>query len=253
MPTLYLLGTGAAVSDPHRTTTMLALTDETTEEPSTLMVDCGGDALQRLMEAGASVDRIAGLIVTHAHPDHAAGFPLFMEKIWLTGRERPLPVVGIPAALEQVDRTWDAFSSITADWDVPSIDRREVPYEAGATMWHDRTWKVTCAPVEHGIDNVGLRFEHVPTGRVVAYSCDTAPCDAVVNLARNADVLVHEANGEGDGHSSAVQAASIADRAGAARLILVHLPPGDKGPALAEARNVFTHTELGKEAGRYDV
>lgn len=253
MPSLYLLGTGAATTDPFRTATMLALTDATSEVPSTLLVDCGGDVVQRLREAGASVDNIAGLIVTHAHPDHCAAFPLFVERIWLYGHHEQIPVIGIEAAINQARRTWDAFSPITTGWDIPEVDYRVVPYEQDAVMWHDPTWKVTCAPVNHGIYNVGLRFEHVSTGRVIAYSCDTAPCDAVVHLAQNADVLVHEATGSGDGHSSAADAARAAQNADVDRLILVHLSEGDKAAALREARDIFPHTELGVELQRIDV
>ena len=56
MATLHLLGTGAAYSDPTRTTTMLAFR----QDRSCLMVDCGGDAIQRLLASGidpATIDR----------------------------------------------------------------------------------------------------------------------------------------------------------------------------------------------------
>ena len=69
MPTLHLLGTGAALSDPHRTTTMLAFQGN----GSVIVVDCGGDVVQRLMQAGVPLDQIEALIVTHEHADHAGG------------------------------------------------------------------------------------------------------------------------------------------------------------------------------------
>ncbi|HEX6912510.1 MAG TPA: MBL fold metallo-hydrolase, partial [Longimicrobium sp.] len=82
MPVVHLLGTGAGVSGPERTTTMLAFESG----GHAVVVDCGGDAIQRLMAAGVDPAGIEALIVTHEHPDHVAGFPLFMEKIWLLGR-----------------------------------------------------------------------------------------------------------------------------------------------------------------------
>lgn len=252
MPTLHLLGTGAAVSDPHRTTTMIAVSDDAHDGPSTLAVDCGGDLGQRLMASGRALDDVVGLIVTHAHPDHTSGFPLFVEKIWLDGRERALPIVGIEPALAQIRRSWDAFGPIVEAWDVPPFDERTVAHAPHTEMWTAAPWTVTASPVEHGdTPNVGLRIEHQATGRVVAYSCDTSPCDAVVDLARDADVLVHEANGAGDNHSSAEEAAEAAREAGAGRLLLVHLPPGDKSDALDAARDVFPATELGDEGGAY--
>jgi ribonuclease Z len=176
-----------------------------------------------------------------------------MERLWLHGHHEAIPVLGISAAIDQVRRTWDAFASITEEWDTPEIDFRVTDLTPNATMWHDPVWRVASWPVRHGIDNVGLRFEHVPTGSVIAYSCDTEPCPAVVALAQDADLLVHEATGETEGHSSAVQAAETAREAEAERLVLVHVPDGDKSDDLKAAQAVFPNTELGSELGRYDV
>jgi ribonuclease Z len=251
---LHLLGTGAAISDPHRTTTMLAVSED--EPPyRTLVVDCGGDVLQRLQACNRPIDSVDGLIVTHAHMDHTSGFPLLMEKVWLDGRDRPLPVVGIEPALAQADRLWTAYEPVHADWEgIPPIDWREVSHERDAEVWTEGPWTVTSAPVNHGdTPNVGLRFEH-DAGRVLAYSCDTAPSENVVHLAQGADVLVHEANGTpGDNHSTAADAAEAAAAADVNRLLLVHLPPGDKSDALKEARSIFPHTDLGTELGTYSI
>lgn len=252
MPTLHLLGTGAAISDPHRTTTMLAVADDR-DPAQTIVVDCGGDVLQRLLSCGHSLDSLRGLILTHAHMDHACGFPLVMEKLWLGGRDRPLPVRGIEPALAQAQRLWDAFAPVHEDWDgIPEIEWREVEHKQDARVWREAPWTITAAPVDHGdTPNIGLRFEHNPTGDVLAYSCDTAPTDGVVHLARGADVLVHEANGTGDNHSTAAGAAEVAAEADVDRLLLVHLPPGDKSEALRDARFVFPNTDLGEELGSY--
>lgn len=255
MPTLHLLGTGAAISDPHRTTTMLAVSDDR-ESTRTLVVDCGGDALQRLQACGPAVDSVDGLIVTHAHMDHTSGFPLLMEKVWLDGRDRALPVIGIEPALAQAGRLWDAYEPVHRGWEgIPPIDWCPVPHEQDATVWDESPWTITAAPVNHGdTPNVGLRFEHSPSGRVLAYSCDTAPSENVVHLAQDANVLVHEANGTpGDNHSTAAEAAEVARKANAERLLLVHLPPGDKSDPLREARAIFPHTDLGDELGSYPV
>lgn len=256
MPLLHLLGTGAAITDAHRTTTMLAVSED--ESPfRTLVVDCGGDVLQRLQACNRPIHSLDGLIVTHAHMDHTSGFPLLMEKVWLDGRDRPLPVAGIEPALAQAERLWDAYEPVHSDWEgIPPIDWREVPYERDARIWNDAPWTVTAAPVEHGdTPTVGLRFEHAPSGHVVAYSCDTAaPADNVVHLARDANVLVHEANGiSSDNHSTAAEAAEVARAADVDRLLLVHLPPGDKSDVLRDARSIFPHTDLGDELGTYPL
>jgi ribonuclease Z len=68
-------------------------------------------------------------------------------------------------------------------------------------------------------------------GRKLVYSSDTSPCEAVTELALNADLLIHEAT-FGDelsekaleaGHSTPSMAAEAAKKAGVARLILTHI------------------------------
>ena len=246
--TLYLLGTGAAVSDPHRTTTMLAVSDGA----STIAVDCGGDLVQRLLAAGLDLDTLDAVVLTHEHPDHVSGFPLVMEKLWLAGRRRPLPVYGPKTALSQARRIFEQFD--TSGWDgLPEIRWREVEMEPGAEVMTSDAWTVTAAPVEHSVPTIGLRFESA-NGRTVAYSADTAPSEHVVGLARDADVLVHEATGHMPGvHASAEEAAELAARAGAGRLLLVHLPPGLSEDDLGDARARFPETELAEELGAVEL
>jgi ribonuclease Z len=95
-------------------------------------------------------------------------------------------------------------------------------------------------------------------GRVLAICGDTLPCDAAVELARGADLLVHEATfGEARqamaaerGHSTAAQAAEVARRAGVARLVITHFSARYQQSSgetvddlLAEARAVFPSTD----------
>lgn len=248
MPVLYLLGTGAAISEPHRTTTMLAFQDG----DDTVVVDCGGDVVQRLMESGIDLDTITALIITHEHPDHVSGFPLFMEKIWLAGRRDPLAIYGIKPALDQARRCFATFN--TSGWEgMPEILWNEVAHEENASVLENDVWSIRAAPGTHSVPVVGLRVTYRSTGSVVAYSCDTEPSDVIGRLATGAQWLVHEASGAGPGHSSAVQAAHIARKADVERLLLVHLPPDATKDDLAEARSVFEATEHGYELGRYEI
>ena len=249
MPTLHLLGTGAALSDPHRTTTMLAVS----RPESVVVIDCGGDVVQRLMSAGLDLDRIEAMIITHEHADHVSGFPLFMEKIWLSGRRRPIAVYGIEPALAQARRAWESFD--TTSWEgLPPIDWREVRHAEGANLLEDDHWRIAVTPVDHSKPNIGLRVEDKHSGSVLAYSCDTAPTPRFVALARGADLMVHEATGEAPGHSTAIQAADVARQADAKRLLLVHLPPAAHltSEMMSEARDVFPALERGAEGGQYE-
>ena len=88
------------------------------------------------------------------------------------------------------------------------------------------------------------------SGRTVAYTGDTRPTAATVEAADGADLLVHDATFASDNadraartaHATAVQAAEVANDAGAARLALVHLSSryaGDATPIESEAAEVF--------------
>jgi ribonuclease Z len=246
MPSLHLLGTGAALSDRDRTTTMLAV-----EGRSVVVIDCGGDVVQRLLAAGVELDRISALVLTHEHPDHVSGFPLFMEKIWLAQRRRPIPICGPRAAIDQARRIFEAFD--TSGWKgLPPIEWTEVPLEEGATVWEDEEWRITAAPGKHSVPVIGVRMEHRESGAVAVYSADTERTDSIVRLARGAALLVHEATGGFAGHTPADGAASVALEADAKHLVLVHIPPRFSDGDLEAARGVFEHTDLGSDGDRYE-
>ena len=99
-------------------------------------------------------------------------------------------------------------------------------------------------------------------GRVVAYCTDTTYCRSAVELARGADLLIHEATfaqaDEGlairSTHSTAAMAARVASEAGARRLLITHFSPRyfpgnqtEPEDLLREARAVFPATEMARD------
>lgn len=100
-------------------------------------------------------------------------------------------------------------------------------------------------------------------GKAVAYCTDTRPCEGAVTLGRGADVLIHEStflaeraeDARETGHSTAAEAAEVARRAGAHRLLITHFSPRyvDATPLLEEARAVFPAVEAAEELRVYEV
>ncbi|TMM32579.1 MAG: MBL fold metallo-hydrolase [Actinobacteria bacterium] len=81
--------------------------------------------------------------------------------------------------------------------------------------------------VNHPVETFGVRVDH--DGRSLAYSGDTAPCDAVVRLAQRADLFLCEAAWSEDAdnppgiHLTGREAGELAAKADAGRLLLTHL------------------------------
>ncbi|MEO0558875.1 MAG: ribonuclease Z [Bacteroidota bacterium] len=245
--TVHLLGTGAATSDPHRTTTMLAFE----EGETSFLVDCGGDAVQRLLMAGLDPATLDAVILTHEHPDHISGFALLIEKLWLLGRRTPIPIYGPAPTLELARAIFNLYD--TNQWDgLPDRTWHAVEMTTGAPVFERGPFRVSAAPVDHPVPTIGLRIETASS--TVAYSCDTSPCQAVIELARDADLLIHEGTGALPGvHSSPEEAAEAAAEANANRLLLVHIPVGVTDEDLHEARAIFPRTEWGEEGGTYSA
>lgn len=93
-------------------------------------------------------------------------------------------------------------------------------------------------------------------GPCIAYCTDTRPCSASVELARGADILLHDCTFTEDlqqraretGHSTAAEAATVAQAAGVQRLFLWHLSvrndTTDDQSMLDQARAVFHDTQI---------
>ena len=100
-------------------------------------------------------------------------------------------------------------------------------------------------------------------GRTVAYCTDTRPFGGAIKLARDADLLIHEATYTEElseeardyGHSTAAQAARIARESGARRLMITHFSTRypDLTPLFEEARAVFPDTRLAEELLEVEV
>ncbi|OQP06041.1 ribonuclease Z [Geobacillus sp. 46C-IIa] len=102
-------------------------------------------------------------------------------------------------------------------------------------------------------------------GRIVAVLGDTRFCEAAIELAREADVVIHEATfaaaeqrlARDYFHSTTTDAAEVAKRAGAKRLILTHISSRYQGEAalklLDEARRVFPNTELAADFASFSI
>lgn len=234
------------------------------------MVDFGLGCSRAANEAGLrGKDFVAGF-VTHLHSDHVVELPGFLLWNWgnpVEGFTRPVSIVGpgkdgtrpgggdLSGTTELVSHSLKAFSydidirvhdearpDLTAlvravDLDTPSDGSPEAarPFD----VYEDDRVKVTGILVEHPPVRPALAFRFETDAGSVVFSGDTAECQAMVTLAKGADVLVHEAvnldfyadkgfapeflNHQRIAHTPPEGAGRIAAEAGVGRLVLSHL------------------------------
>ena len=105
-----------------------------------------------------------------------------------------------------------------------------------------------------------MRLEH--DGRSLCYSSDTAPCDALLRLAQNADVFLCEASyldgadNPPDLHLTGGEAGETATKAAVGWLLLTHLVAAWGSEALtyeAAASTFAGPLEIARPGARYDV
>lgn len=236
MPRLIFLGTSNAVASLQRENTHMALVSEA----RTILVDCASNPILRFQRAGLDVHAITDLVLTHFHPDHVSGAPLLLMDLWLMGHQRPLNVYGFAHTLDRIEALMDAYA--WKEWpNFFPVNFHRIPKEEMAEVMNGGDVRILSSPAQHYIPNMALRFELKCSKKVVVYSCDTEPCGPVARLAAGVDVLIHEATGAFFGHSSAMQAAEIANQAGVKELCLIHYPAEKKPEDLMiEARQAFS-------------
>ena len=220
-----------------------------------LLIDLGSGGLSGLQRR-IRLDQIDAICISHLHSDHCidlCGLSV-ARMIHPRGPMPPLPVYGPERTQLRLGRALAADPVPDARPPGPGneSDSRFTGAFSFVTITPGTTQigplRVTTALMNHPVQTFGFRVEHA--GRSLAYSADTGQTEALVDLARGADILLCEASflepaagapalPEGL-HLTARQAAQHAARAGAGHLVLTHLVPwNDTSAALDEASRDF--------------
>jgi ribonuclease Z len=254
MAKVILLGTGAALSDETREHTYLVVQGE----QEAILIDCGGSPVQRLSKAGVALESIDHVILTHHHPDHLYGLSVFLLDLWLAGRKKTLHIYGLSETLRATRAMMRAF-----EWErwyahgfFPVKFHRIAP-NGIELMLVTSEFSVSATPTKHLLPTLAVRVVSNGSDKSIVYSSDTEVCDSVVEIARGAGILFHEAttiDKPSPGHSSARQAGKQAQRAGVKKLVLLHLPPNVNVQASrAAARKAFDgQVVVGKDFARFN-
>jgi ribonuclease BN (tRNA processing enzyme) len=223
-------------------------------EGFSLLVDFGTGALGALQRY-ASLHAIDAILLTHLHADH-----IFDACSYVVVRryapDGPLPQIPMYAPAGAPERLATAYGE-NGDG---ALDDVYTFYGLQPGTFPIGPFRVTVDTVEHPVETYGVRIEH--GSGVLAYSGDTAPCDALVRLAHGADLFLCEAsylegmpNPPGL-HMTGREAGEAAAKAGVARLLLTHLVTawGSEAQTLAEASGAYAGPlEIVRPGARYQL
>jgi ribonuclease BN (tRNA processing enzyme) len=252
---LVLLGTGSGPIPglPRRMASNLMV-----HNGAAYVLDCGLGATNEYARTGIPFNALRSVFITHHHPDHNIEYGPLLIIGWVSGMRQSVRAYG-PPPLVQI--TEDYFRSAKATIDLWAQDFRISPLRtievqeiqnSGPVMQDDNV-KVTSVVVQHPPVTPALGYRFDFPDRSIAFSGDTTALEAVSQMARGADVLVHEAMdfpaievfvrqqlaaaGPGVGsldaamahmhadHTSADDAGRIAQEAGVKTLVLSHIGP----------------------------
>lgn len=186
-----------------------------------LVIDMGSGALGSLHNYRDPSD-IDAVLLSHLHADHFLDMcPLFVARRYRPeGMPPALPVFGPASTAARLQSAYgDEHEPLLAT--VFDIDT----YPDAA--FHVGPFTVQVAQMDHPVECYGMRI--TAGDRTLVYSGDTAPCQALVDLAAGADVALFEASfRDGDDnppglHMTAAEAAQVAQQAGVGALVLTHM------------------------------
>jgi ribonuclease BN (tRNA processing enzyme) len=220
---LTIVGSGDAFGSGGRFNTCFWL--ETNK--GVVVVDFGASALPALKKLKLDPNAIDAIVLSHLHGDHFGGLPfLLLDAQFLSRREKPLLIAGPPGTMARLDAAMEIFfpkstgSKWKFEWRVQEI---AVGVEADV-LGHS----LVTAEVIHqsGAPSTSLRLSDGCT--IFAYSGDTEWTDALLPIARGADLFICECYayaGKLTGHMSWEILKDRLGDLGAKRTMITHMNP----------------------------
>lgn len=296
---LTFLGTSGSLPTIERSLPCVALRINS----EVILFDCGEGTQRQLMNSRLSFMKINKILITHFHADHFLGIAGLIQSMNFNDRKKPLEIFVPKGGKHFVKKLLSSgYFNPTFEIIVREVKDKEtvkcngydikvrraehlVPNIAYCIEEHRRKGKFNVQKAkELGIPEGRLYGElqkgktiflngrkitprmvlgEGRRGRKIVYSGDTVPCKAIIELSKNADVLIHEAIGDSSlqkkankyGHSTAKQSAEVAKEANVKQLILIHLSPRYKEIEILEkeAKEIFENTIVAKDFMELEV
>jgi len=261
---LVLLGTGTPFADPERSGPSLAIV----VNEQAYIVDCGPGVVRRAAQASAQftalkVANLNKLFITHLHTDHTVGYSDMIFTPAVLDRPNALSVWGPKGLKKMTNHILNAYKE---DMDV-RINGLEMgnkegykvlvqEISKGGYIYEDSNVKVKAFMVHHGSWDYALGYRFETKDKVIVVSGDCTYSEALIENAKDCDILVHEVYSE-EGlnkredrwkkyhstfHTSSTQVATIANLVRPKLLVLNHqlLFGASKESLLQEIKRTYT-------------
>lgn len=216
---LFILGSGTCIPYERRGSSGYALKLPS----STVLLDCGNGTTWKLSKVGINYLEVDHIFLSHFHPDHTSDLIPFLFATRYSYRERrgkPLFIWGAKGFRSFFSALEKAYNG----WIVPDcLNILEI--EEGTLKLDDFT--ITARKTPHIESSLAYRIES--EGKSLVYTGDTDFSESLIELAKDADVLIIECSSTDDlkvkGHLTPSEVVKIARESKAKRVVVSHLYP----------------------------
>jgi ribonuclease BN (tRNA processing enzyme) len=211
---------------------------------SRLLLDSGPGTMRRLLEADTSIFDISHIFYSHFHPDHTGEFvPFIFATKYPDGSRRKIPLTvgggrGLLNFYEGLKIVYDHWIELTPGLlEIIEFDNKNTD----KITFEDFT--ANTAPVQHNEESIAFRIISTD-GFSAVYTGDTDYSETIVDLAKDADLLICECalpdKHKVKGHLTPSLAGDLAAKAGVRKLVLTHFyPECEKEDIEAECRKTY--------------
>ncbi len=286
---VVFLGTAGTIPTRFRNLSAMALK----RNGRIFLFDAGEGTQIQFIKASLSMHKISDILISHMHGDHIGGIPGILQSLSLLKRTKAMRIFGPKGINEFIKAIIQTMNfELTFPVEVIEVNERIIidekefyvecthaehkievlaygffekprpgrfnPEKAKKLGVPKYLWK----KIQEGrkvkikdkvIDPSEILGPERP-GRKIVYAVDTRPCENVLSLANEVDLLIHDGMFANElkekaiegGHSTVVEAAELAKKAKVKRLVLTHISSRypDTDLLRSEAQTIFPNTEI---------